>query len=180
MQAAPGKDVKETAIKRSASTPTAAGKDHAEITYIPGDHDPQRTNFCGIEFIAYRPVNVPLAKTVPILERHDHYNDDGNKRSHGVEKQTPVVELARNNPWFAVDGVQAARSNSTARTKIPADSDQYRGYALAWIAASRTLGELDERWKAEELLRDKCGLQKSDVDYITPFLEARRMVLGAN
>ena len=83
-----------------------------------------------------------------------------------------MVEALRGNPFFSVDGVQAPRKHGTQR--LPTDADQYRGYAIAWICASNTSKQLEQRWQGEEALREKCGLEDRDVSYLMPFLEARR------
>ena len=151
----------------------ANGKRTAEVTYIPGDGDPPKVRAYGyIEFRANVPVTIPLDKTISAPMRVEHYEADGTLKSRGVEKKVSIVELARGNPIFSVDGVQAQRK--AAMQRLPTDSDQYRGYALAWIRQSNTRTQLDQRWEGEAELRERCGLADKDIAYLSPFLEARR------
>lgn len=154
----------------------AIEKNFSEVTYVPGDGDPHRTVWNEVEFRANVPVKIPHSKMVNVLERKVTTGPEGEERSKGVEVKRSMVEMARGNPYFMVDGVQAERKIGSQR--LPTDSDQYRGYALGWIRATNTLKQLEERWAGEEPLREKCGLEPVDVNYLAPFLEARREQLG--
>ena len=144
----------------------------ASVTYIPGDGDPVRTVWNGVEFRANVPVDIPLTKTVLAPMRKEHYLADGTLQSRGVETKVSMVDLARGNPSFSVDGVQAARKSGAAR--LPTDNDQYRGYALRWVRETTTVQALDQRWDGEAALREKCGCDDKDMAYLMPFIEARR------
>jgi hypothetical protein len=151
---------------------TPSGEKTADVTYVPGDGDPNRTVWNGVEFRANIPVTIPYSKTVSALLRKETIGPEGEIRSRGVETTISMVELARKNPSFMVDGVQAERKFGSQR--LPTDPDQYRGYALGWIRESNTLRQLEQRWEGEAPLREKCGLELKDENYLRPFLEARR------
>ncbi len=146
-------------------------KDTAEITYVDED-GPSRTTCWGIEFKLNVPVQVPLSKTVESLTRKETAGPEGEIRSRGVAGRISVVELARGNAGFMVDGIRAERKLGSQR--LPTDADGYRGYAMTWIRESNTLRQLEQRWEGEAPLREKCGLEAKDENYLRPFLEARR------
>ncbi len=147
-------------------------KTTAEVTYIPDDGDPNKVTWAGMEFRANVPVSVPLNKTISIPMRKEHYLADGTLQSRGVETKVSIVDLAKGNPSFSVDGNRSERKVASAR--LPADADQYRGYALRWIRESTSLAQLNERWAGEEELRSRCGCEKKDENYLMPFFTARQ------
>lgn len=165
-------------VENDAPAPArAASKDSSQVTYIPRDGDPIRTVWNGVEFRANIPVVIPHSKMVNTLVVQETKGPEGDIRTKGVETKTSMVEMAKTNPFFEVDGVQhVEHKNGVAR--LPIDSDQYRGYALVWIRATNTLKQLKERWDGEEPLREKCGLEVGDINYLRPFLDARREQLG--
>jgi len=164
-------------------------RDYDEITYLPGDGDPPRTRWNGVEFKAHIPVKVLRTQVVsvpmPIQTKGQDgelingiVQPDGSIQTRHVERKVPMVELAKNNPAFSVNGeTPAKRKMGTA--KVPTDSDEYRGYCIAWVAASTNQLEMDARWNAEQDLRDKCGCDDRDIGYLRPFFEARRMQAAA-
>jgi hypothetical protein len=147
-------------------------KSTAEVTYIPGDGDPHRVTWGGLEFKAHIPTLVPLTHAISVPMRKEHVLDDGTVQSRNIETRVSLVELARGNPSFSVDGVQAERKAGTAR--VPSSNDEYRGYAIAWIANSTGAAAMDTRWEAEAALRGQCGVDDKDIAYLRPFFEARR------
>lgn len=98
---------------------------------------------------------------------------DGTIQTRHVEKRVPMAELARNNPHFMVNGKQADKP-APKKIRLPESPDEYRGYALRWIADSTELSAMQVRWDAEQALRDRCGVNDADVAYIMPFFEAKR------
>jgi hypothetical protein len=147
------------------------GEKTAEVTYVDED-GPSRTVCWGIDFRLNVPVTVPYSRTVESLIRKETAGPEGEPRSRGVPGRISVVELARGNPCFMVDGVRPERKIGMQR--LPIDADQYRGYALGWVRQSNTLRQLDERWEGEAPLREKCGCEAKDENYLRPFLDARR------
>lgn len=151
----------------------------AKITYVPGEGDPVKTVWNGIEFRANVPVAVPLNKMIHKVPLRTEWVDPttGELRSKAKESSISMVELAKNNACFSVDGAPPpARQHGPQR--LPTDADQYRGYALTWIRETNTLRQLTQRWDGEANLREKCGLDQKDENYLMPFVHARREQLG--
>jgi hypothetical protein len=148
-----------------------------EITYLPEDGDPIRTRWNGIEFKAHVPVKVSRKHTVLVPDRVEREMPDGTIQSRSVEKRIPMVELAKGNCRFMVNGVPPMERDSGA-VHTPTTADEYRGYALRWIAASTEPKAMDARWTSEEALRDKCDVGDDEIAYLRPFFEARIEALG--
>jgi hypothetical protein len=167
-----------TALKNDDAPPPEAKKEKnsSMVTYSPRDGDPIRTTCHGVEFKANVPIDIPHSKMASVMLVRKTIGPEGDERSKAVDTKMPLVELLRTNPFFEVDGVKLEHKQGSHR--LPTDSDQYRGYALGWIRASNTLRQLNERWIGEEPLRDKCGLEERDINYLRPFLDARREQLG--
>jgi hypothetical protein len=143
-----------------------------EITYIPSEGAPSRTEWNGIKFIAGVPVKVSRKHTVLVPLPVETTAADGTIQTRHLEKRLPMVELAKNNPDFSVNGEPpAARKDGVVR--LPSNPDEYRGYAINWIARSTAAGAMRQRWEAEAPLRDKCGCDDNDIAYLMPFYEAR-------
>jgi len=143
----------------------------AEIVYVDED-GPSKTKCWGIDFKLNVPVQVPLSATVECLTRKESVGPEGEIRSRGVPGRISVVELARGNSGFMVDGVRAERRLGSQR--LPTDADQYRGYAMGWIRETNTPRQLEQRWEGEANLREKCGCEQKDENYLRPFLDAKR------
>jgi hypothetical protein len=172
------------------------------ITYIPDNGDPVRTNWNGVEFMANIPVKVMRSQTVlvptkiktPMKDENGKpmLDDDGKQMYHEgvlqpdgtlqtrmVDKPVPMVELAKGNCRFSVNGATPAVAGRTGSIRMPTDADEYRGFAMAWIAAASDKAQMDARWQNEESLRGTCGCTNSDVAYLMPFFEARRLLAKA-
>jgi hypothetical protein len=110
------------------------------ITYIPiHDGDPANTLWNRHRFKANVPVHV---RDVP----------------QGLTAKE-MVEAARGNPWFKVEGEEQATTTPT----IPETPEQYRSFAIGWIRTSTTSREMAARWKAEEGLRIDCGVSDNEM-----------------
>jgi len=144
-----------------------------EITYHPGEGDPARTKWNGLEFKAYVPVKVSAKHTVAVPIREEIKQPDGSIITRAVERRIPMLELARQNHKFSVNG-EAPFMHKMGAARVPTTPDEYRGYAISWIAASTAASAMDARWEAEETLREKCGVEDTDIAYLRPFFEARR------
>jgi hypothetical protein len=143
-----------------------------EITYCPGDGDPVRTHWNGLEFKAHIPTKVSKKHTVLVPMPIEIQQPDGSIHTRHVEKKIPMVDLARGNHSFMVNGeIPAERKTGMIRT--PENPDEYRGYALRWIAGSSEASAMDARWSAEDGLRNRCGVNDGDIAYIRPFFEAK-------
>lgn len=156
---------------------TPKKRDNASsVVYSPNDGDPIRTSCHGVEFRANVPVIIPHDRMCSVMITKKTIGPEGEERSKGHETKISLVELLKTNQNFIVDGVELERRQGSA--KLPTDPDQYRGYALGWIRATNTLKQLHNRWDGEEALRDKCGLENGDLNYLRPFLDAKREQLG--
>lgn len=109
----------------------------AEVTYVPGDGDPVTVVWGGMKFEANKPREV----TNPQL-----------------------IAKAKLNPWFKVAGEKAAAKADPSAP--PKTAEEYRGFAIAWINAATTSGEMSERWEKEGALREACGVGSDDLDLL--------------
>lgn len=165
-------------MAKTQGAPTSAPDDKptkkttAELIYHPEEGDPAKTMWGGIRFLANVPTPVALTHCITVPIRKETVLPDGTMQSKNVETRVSLVELARNNPHFSVDGERAQRKTASARQ--PTDPDTYRGYAVGWISTSTSAREMDARWEAEASLRDKCGLEQRDIAWLMPFFEANR------
>lgn len=145
----------------------------ATIIYRPQEStDPSEQIFGGIKFRANEPVEVPYSKTIDQLLTEKFETPDG-IRSRAVERQIPLPDVLRGNPWFEIDGVKHERVKPHMR--LPDSSDQYRNYCINWISVSMSADSMDKRWIGEEMLRQRCGVSPGDISYLRPFFDARRM-----
>ena len=135
----------------------------------------------GISFKANEPVEVPYSFTVEQLLVEKFQTPDGT-RSRAIERKVPAPDVLQHvdedgkivgNPSFEVNGFQPPRSKAMVR--LPTDSDAYRGYCINWISVSMSADSMDKRWVGEEGLRQRCGCSPSDIGYLRPFFDARRM-----
>jgi hypothetical protein len=124
----------------------------------------------GIKFRANVPVEVSDGVTILQLLREERDTPDG-IRTRAVERKVPLYQVVTGNPWFEVDGVRPQRS--VPGTKVPDTADEYRGYAITWIFQSTSAAAMDLRWAGEEGLRQRCGVNVSDRNYLMPFFQAR-------
>jgi hypothetical protein len=142
--------------------------------YRPQDPaDPIEMSMGGIMFHANVPKDVADTVTVLQLITETRETAEGEVRSKGREQKVPLYKVLEHNPWFEIDGVKPPRPQP-ATARVPDTSDEYRGYAIAWIATSTSAATMDKRWSGEDMLRRKCGISASDLAYIMPFFDARR------
>ena len=170
------KDNSATAEKSKSNEPklAAVAVDDTvdEIIYHPNDGDPVRVKWNGLEFKAYVPTKVSRKHCVLALVKQEQTMPDGSTVTRATEKRIPMVDLARRNPSFSVNG-ETPFARKEGKSRVPTTSDEYRGYAIGWIAASSAASAMDARWDAEATLREKCGVDDGDVAYLRPFFEAR-------
>jgi hypothetical protein len=152
--------------------------DYDEITYHPGEGDPVRTEWNGLKFAAHIPTRVSKKHTVLVPLPVTVNMPDGTVQTRHVESRVPMVELAKKNPTFVVNGQQAEKP-APGKTRVPESPDEYRGYALKWIAASTEKSAMDVRWDAEAALRDRCGVNDGDIAYLRPFFEAKYEMMAS-
>jgi len=149
-----------------------------KVTYIPQDSsDPAMNIWNGVKFQANVPVEldpknrahgypVPVRRTItdPVT---------GREMFEYKETWVSMIELAKTNPSFQVEGEVPAVARKPGRPRIPRTSEDYRSHAQAWIAAADNHEELEERWTEEEPLRERCGVGDDDLSYLRPFFEAK-------
>jgi hypothetical protein len=149
-----------------------------KVTYVPQDRaDPSTSIWNEIKFPANVPVEldpknrlhgypVPTRKTIV---------DPATGREMFEYKETWVsmIELAKTNPSFQVEGEAPAAIRKPGRPRVPRTSEDYRSHAQAWIAAADNHEELEERWTEEEALRERCEVGDDDLSYLRPFFEAK-------
>lgn len=127
--------------------PENTAQSHVMVTYIPRENgDPVDTVWNKLPFHANqaRPVSDPA-----------------------------MIAMARNNPWFRVEGEDAPPPPYDPSAGKPEDADQYRAYAINWIKAARNSAEVETRWAAEAELREDCDYGSEDDDLLRPFLQTR-------
>jgi hypothetical protein len=160
-------------------------RDYDEITYIPleeGDKlhvtvgaNPDKPG-SGVHFTANVPTRVPRSATMMQLLVEKFEMKDGSIGSQGREKRVPIAKVLEGNPYFSINGAPPPRKPRIAE-RLPNDPNQYRSYAIGWIARAAGAHDLELRWKGEQGMRERCGVQDDDLSYISPFYEARLMEL---
>lgn len=70
-----------------------------------------------------------------------------------------MVEAARGNPWFAVEGEEQAKATPI----VPETPEQYRSFAIGWIRTATNSKEMAARWRQEDDLRVQCGVSDSEL-----------------
>lgn len=161
--------------KPAAAAPAASAvaKDYSEVMYKPLNRDdPHTIEWNGITFHAFVPQKISHKRTYQVLQRTEHTLADGSVVTKHVERPMSLVELARGNPSFVVDGVQAESKHGKQRT--PESAPEYRSYCTAWMSAATDAVAMDARWDAEATLRERCSVDAADIAYLRPFFEARK------
>lgn len=130
----------------AAKQKSAAAPAAVEVTYTPGREDPVSVTWNKIVFEANKPrmVNDPR-----------------------------IVERAKRNPWFKVEGEKQADKGYDPATDTPVNSTQYRAYAITWLKTVKSSSELTTRWSKEEELRATCDVGTDDLDYIARHYDPR-------
>jgi hypothetical protein len=150
-----------------------------KVTYVPPNEPgyPASTVWNGITFLANVPVTLDPANKnhgylVPVIET---WIDPATqqKRTKAVDKWVSMIEIARTNPHFQVEGEVLGARRGPGRPRIPKTADEYRNHAVAWITETEDHDALAERWNEEEALRARCGVGDEDVDYLRPIFDAR-------
>lgn len=148
-----------------------------KVTYIPRDPtDPAMMIWNGVKF----PANVPVeldpklhGYKVP-LPKKTLDAATGRTLTEHVETWVSMIDQAKGNLSFQVEGEAPVAARKPGRPRTPRTSEDYRSYCLAWVAATEDFQDLEERWKEEEALRERCEVGHDDLSYLSPFLEAKR------
>lgn len=177
-------DLEDKLIKADAPIPEGAriisdkeAKDLVD-TYIyrPGRQDRGWTKMNGIEFHAGKEVKIPRTKCVVATVRQLMHLVDGSVVSRGVETRIPMFDLLSGNPAFCVNGVEPT-PRAKLKSRAPVDPNTYRSYAIEWIGRAQSAVELESRWRGEEQLRERIGVDEHELQHIMPFYEIRHDVL---
>lgn len=116
------------------------------VTYKPGPSDPTETVWNGHKFSA----NVPRPVTV--------VTDD-----KGVPNPHSMIELAKGNPWFEVEGHDKKALPDPGEPKTP---EAYKAYAVNWFKTARTATDFESRWDDEEGMRERAGVGSDDIEWL--------------
>ena len=156
-----------------------------KVTYVPPNEPgyPASTVWNDITFHANVPVDLDPANRehgymVPVVEAWIDPPTQ-QRRTKAVEKWVSMIELAKTNPHFQVEGevVPAAARRSPGRHKPPKTADEYRDHAIGWITAADDHDKLAERWNDEEALRERCGIGDEDIGYLRLIFDAKHYEL---
>jgi len=156
-----------------------------KVTYTPHDPtDPHMNIWNGIKFPANVPIELdpknrahgysvplPTKKTDPVT---------GREMLEYKETWVSMIELAKTNPSFQVEGEAPALARKPGRPRTPRTSEDYRSHAQAWISASDDFEEMIQRWEDEEPLRERCEVGDDDKSYLRPFFDAKVHQLGGS
>ena len=120
-----------------------------QVTYLPGAEDPPQVKFAGHVF------NANLPKT--------------------VQMKTSWFDMVRGNRFFKV-GHFDPKTDAVPAQEItdPKTADEYKAYAVEWFKKVDSLHEFDERWTAEEAMRQRCEVGAEDLDYLGSLARPRR------
>jgi len=151
------------------------------VTYVPQENgDPIHTTCCGLKFSASEPVEVPNdAMVLQLIVEKKLHEPSGDIRSKAVEKNVPIIEILKKNPYFRVEGAPEPPKKQAGRPRTPQTADEYKGFAMAWFARTENHTALAQRWEAEASLREKLGVHDDGeiVSYLRPFFDARHFEL---
>ncbi|MDI1265596.1 MAG: hypothetical protein PS018_20305 [bacterium] len=114
------------------------------ITYLPGQSDPATVTWCGHTFRA----NLPKEITG---------RDGGSERE---QLNYDLIERARDNPHFKVEGAKPKRSTRD----LPQSADEYRAYIAAWLQDPNLqhADRLIARFAQDRELQAACEVGTSD------------------
>lgn len=108
-----------------------------------------------------------------------HLQPDGTLQTRMVETDVPMVQLAKGNCRFSVNGAPPAFTDKKSVVRVPETVAEYRKYAMDWIAGANNKHNMTQRWKSEAPLRADLGWQAADDDYLMPFFNARLIQAAA-
>jgi hypothetical protein len=137
-------------------------------SYPDGTSDPAVCLAYGRKFQANIPVELTDRDTV--LQLLVEPNPLVIGKTHGVERYVPISQAMVGNPSFEIIGTPRGKPG---RKAAPKTADEYRAYALAWLAITEDADDLTERWNDEAKLRETCGVSESDLDLIEPQFTAK-------
>jgi hypothetical protein len=101
---------------------------------------------------------------------------DGTLQTRHVETEVPLVEMARGNCRFSVNGAAPAFTDKKGHARTPETASEYKSYAMAWIAQANNKLNMTQRWKNEAPLRADVGFGGDDETNILMFFDARLLL----
>ena len=124
---------KPTNTAEPSAERTAAPAKGVKVTYRTKD-GPIETTCWGIKFEVNVPVTIDPKRTVPQLMPTQVVLPDGSTQTRHTERDVPVIDLAKNNPDFEVEGFPRAKRRTSTRVVPPPGAE--------WTKAHE--GEIDE------------------------------------
>jgi hypothetical protein len=152
------------------------------VTYTPRDPSaPSEMIWNGVKFRANVPVELdPIRHSyfIPIVRK---WEDPVSARTLSLasEQRVLMVDIARQNPDFTVEGEPATSVPKLGKSKAPKTPEEYRAHAVGWINAAQNIDDL-ARWNDEELLREKCGCGHDDEAFLQPLFDAKFKAISAS
>jgi hypothetical protein len=152
-----------------------------KVTYTPRDpSSPAEMVWNGVKFRAHVPVELNPVKHsyfIPIVKK---WVDPLTQRtmSLATEERVLMVDVARGNADFVVEGSEPTVAPKAGKAKPPKTSEEYRAHAVAWINAAQSIDDL-ERWNDEEQMRETCGCGEDDERFLQPMFDAKFKQLSA-
>ena len=144
----------------------------SKITYVPGPDDRVETIAYGRKWKANVPVEIADTAGYAIMESVRSERPDGTVVLTTRERKVTILEMARGNPSFQIEG----ETKAAVKTPSPREMStpgEYRAYAQHWFRDETSAGAFKERWADEEELREQCGMTHDDVRFLEPFMNAR-------
>lgn len=123
-----------------------------QVTYLPDPEDPPQVKYGGHTFSANLPKTVALPQSMIERLRHNRF-----------------FKLGAFDP--KTDAVKAAPIT------LPKTADEYQVHAIKWFRDVQSLHDFDERWTAEEPLRQACEVGAEELDYLASLSRPRRAEL---
>lgn len=160
----------------------AAEKTEFKVTYRPGPEDRSHTVWNGIRFEAGRPVTLSTKNKRHFVENDmpkQHTLEDGSYTTRTVKTMLSMVEMAKANPFFEVEGFPRF-VKPLPEGRRPQTAEEYRSYAQAWFASAggddsevQTPKEMLERWDDEAAMRERIGVGEDDELFLKPFFDMK-------
>lgn len=149
------------------------------IEYRPAKDSPAFTRVNGQTFTANRPVRLRRNdKMVEQLIPEETQMPDGTIVTKGKTRRVPLADVLANNPEFSIDGKAPPSYKKAYAGKLPTTAEQYRNYAIGWMADETSAITLEKRWDAEGALRSSVGMDDKAVSEIRPFYLAMHAKLA--
>lgn len=160
----------------------AAPKRVFKVTYRPGPQDMAKTVWNGVTFLANQTVPLSLDNKRHFVENDipkQHVAEDGSYTTRTHKSLVSMIELAKLNPHFEVEGFPRFIP-PIAEGHKPKTSEEYRSWAQAWFAAAGTdmseehgPREMLTRWQDEGPLRERIGVGEDDVSFLKQFFDMK-------